>query len=158
MQLDNWRKCVLGDFISLKRGYDLPRHKRKDGEYPIYSSSGISGKHAEYMISSDGVVTGRYGTIGEVFYCNGPHWPLNTTLYVDDFKGNDKKFVYYFLKTVDWNAFSIASAVPGINRNHVHMASICVPPITEQCAIASILSSIDEKIQNNTAINHHLAA
>ena len=154
--MDTWSQCTLGDLITLKRGYDLPQQKRRKGAYPILSSSGVSGYHNEYMVPSDGVVTGRYGTIGEVFYCRGPHWPLNTTLYVDDFHGNDKKFVYYFMKTLDWKGFSIASAVPGINRNHVHTIPIHVPPVETQRTLAAILSSLDDRIANNTAINHHL--
>ena len=43
-----------------------------------------------------GVVTGRYGTIGEVFYVDEPYWPLNTALYVIDFKGNNPRFIAYF--------------------------------------------------------------
>lgn len=154
--MDDWRECTLGDLVTLKRGYDLPQQNRREGAYPILSSSGVSGFHNEYMVPSDGVVTGRYGTIGEVFYCNGPHWPLNTTLYVDNFHGNDKKFVYYFMKTLDWKGFSIASAVPGINRNHVHTIPVRIPPLATQRAIATTLSVIDDRIDNNKSINHHL--
>lgn len=154
--MDDWLECTLGDFITLRRGYDLPKQNRCEGIYPVLSSSGVSGFHNEYMVQSDGVVTGRYGTIGEVFYCIGPHWPLNTTLYVDDFRGNSKKFVYYFMKTLNWKSFSIASAVPGINRNHVHRLPVRVPPLSTQHTIAAILSALDDKIDNNNRINRHL--
>lgn len=78
--MQNWRKCELGDVITLSRGYDLPAHNREDGVYPIVSSSGITGLHREFKAQSPGVVTGRYGTIGEVFYIKTDYWPLNTTL------------------------------------------------------------------------------
>ena len=154
--MEKWKRCTLGEVITLKRGYDLPKQKRQVGSYPIYSSSGVSGHHSEYMVSSDGVVTGRYGTIGEVFYCEGPHWPLNTTLYVEDFHDNDKRFIYYFMKTLDWKGYSIASAVPGINRNHVHLIPVRIPPIKTQRAIADTLRVLDDKIALNTKLNHHL--
>lgn len=154
--MDDWCDCTLGDFVTLKRGYDLPKQNRRKGIFPILSSSGISGFHDEYMVPSNGVVTGRYGTIGEVFYCIGPHWPLNTTLFVDNFNGNDKKFVYYLMKTINWKGFSIASAVPGINRNHVHTIPVHVPSIKTQRIIAATLSALDDKIENNNRINHHL--
>ncbi|WP_293652912.1 restriction endonuclease subunit S, partial [Thiolapillus sp.] len=89
---DIWKDCVLGDVVNLKRGYDLPKKKRVDGEFPIVSSSGISGFHVEAKVKGPGVVTGRYGTLGEVFYISGDFWPLNTALYVQDFKGNNRKF------------------------------------------------------------------
>lgn len=93
-----------------------------------------------------GVVTGRYGTIGQVFYVDRDFWPLNTTLYVQDFKGNDPRFVSYMLRTVDFHKFSDKAAVPGVNRNHLHTARISLPPVPEQVRIASLLQSFDDRI------------
>jgi restriction endonuclease S subunit len=93
-----WQRGVLLDLCELKRGYDLPAAQRSPGQYPIISSSGVSGYHSEAMALAPGVVTGRYGTIGEVFFINRPYWPLNTALYVRDFKGNNPRFVYYLLR------------------------------------------------------------
>lgn len=142
----DWRIGKLGDFIELKRGYDLPQAKRIVGSVPLVSSSGISDSHAEAMVKGPGVVTGRYGTIGQVFYVPDDFWPLNTTLYVRDFKGNDPKFISYFLKTVDFFAYSDKAAVPGVNRNHLHEASAVVPPLQSQKIIAEFLGSIDDRI------------
>ena len=74
---------------------------REEGSVPIVSSSGISGYHSVPKVKAPGVVTGRYGTLGEVFYVERDFWPLNTTLWVKDFKGNDPRFVSYLLKTVN---------------------------------------------------------
>jgi type I restriction enzyme S subunit len=144
--MSEWQSDKLGQKINLKRGYDLPSRTRQDGKYPIYSSSGISGKHNEKMCNAPGVITGRYGTIGKVFYSSTEYWPLNTALYVQDFKGNDEKFTYYFLKTLDWEKFSDKSAVPGVNRNNVHEEDVSFPDLEEQKSIASVLSSLDDKI------------
>jgi type I restriction enzyme S subunit len=54
-------------------------------------------------------------------------WPLNTTLYVKDFKGNDPRYISYLLRTIDFLAHSDKSRVPGVNRNHLHMAPVRVP-------------------------------
>ena len=80
-----WRDCRLGDVLTLKRGHDLPSDSRHDGDVPVVSSSGITGYHNEAKAAGPGVVTGRYGTIGEVFYVEQDYWPLNTALYVVDF-------------------------------------------------------------------------
>lgn len=144
--MSEWQKGNLGEFINLKRGYDLPSKSRVFGEFPIISSSGITDYHNEPKVFEGGVITGRYGTIGQVFYTDKPFHPLNTTLYVQDFKDNNKKFVYYFLKELDWEKFSDKSAVPGINRNDVHQEIVSFPPLPEQQAIASMLSSLDVKI------------
>ena len=154
--MGNWRNGELGNFITLKRGFDLPQQKREDGQVPIFSSSGITGTHSTAMVNAPGVITGRYGTIGEVFYAAEDFWPLNTTLFVEDFHGNDAKFIYYFLKTLEWSKFTSASAVPGINRNTVHKEAVSLPDIETQRRIASTLSMLDEKIKTNTEINDNL--
>ena len=155
--MGNWRNGEFGNFITLKRGFDLPQQKREDGQVPIFSSSGITGTHSTAMVNAPGVITGRYGTIGEVFYAAEDFWPLNTTLFVEDFHGNDAKFIYYFLKTLEWSKFTSASAVPGINRNTVHKETVSLPDIETQRRIASTLSMLDEKIKTNTEINDNLA-
>jgi type I restriction enzyme S subunit len=153
-----WQDLVLGDVIELKRGYDLPQEKRRDGCIPIVSSSGVSGAHAEAKCSAPGVVTGRYGTIGQVFYLTEDFWPLNTTLYVRDFKGNDPRFISYFLQQIDFLSCSDKAAVPGVNRNHLHAAKVALPPLSEQKAIAHILGTLDDKIELNRKMNVTLEA
>ncbi|MFD2786213.1 restriction endonuclease subunit S [Hymenobacter rubripertinctus] len=143
---NEWTDCTLGEVINLKRGYDLPKHSRKSGTIPIISSSGITDYHSEPMAKAPGVITGRYGTIGQVFFSDVDYWPLNTALYVQDFKGNDQRFIYYLLTAFDFEQFSDKSAVPGINRNHIHEAAVSIPPLPEQRAIAAVLSSLDDKI------------
>jgi type I restriction enzyme S subunit len=154
----DWKEVLLGEVIELKRGYDLPKNKRIPGFVPIVSSSGVSDFHAEAMVKGPGVVTGRYGTIGEVFYVSEDYWPLNTTLYVRDFKGNDPRFISYFLKTLDFQAYSDKGAVPGLNRNHLHLAKVRVPGESTQRSIARVLSCLDSKIDLNRRINQTLEA
>lgn len=144
------RPCLLGDAITLKRGYDLPHQMRQEGDMPIVSSAGITGTHAECKVRGPGVVTGRYGTLGEIHYVASDFWPLNTTLYVQDFKGNDPRFVSYLLQTLDFGSRSGAAAVPGVNRNDLHRLPVVLPDVEEQRRIASILSAYDDLIENNT--------
>lgn len=151
-----WKEASLGDIIELKRGYDLPKDKRTTGHFPIVSSAGVSDFHSVAMVKGPGVITGRYGTIGEVFYTSEDYWPLNTTLYVRDFKGNDPRFISYFLKTLDFDSYSDKGAVPGVNRNHLHLAKVCIPGIETQKAIAKVLSGLDSKINLNQRINQTL--
>lgn len=155
--VSEWIECTLGDIIELKRGYDPPKKQRADGSIPIISSSGVSDYHAESKVKAPGVVTGRYGTIGEVFYSEEDFWSLNTTLYVKDFKGNSPKFIYYFLKTIPYHLYSDKAAVPGVNRNHLYLAPVKVPSNNiEQGKIAEILGALDDKIQLNRQTNQTL--
>ena len=98
-----------------------------------------------------GVVTGRYGTLGKVFFIKDDFWPLNTSLYVDNFKGNNPRFTAYFLKQVlATTTGTNKAAVPGHNRNDLHELPVRVTRDREkQDAIASVLATYDDLIENN---------
>ena len=144
-----WRECLLGEVLNLKRGYDLPHSARSPGIFPVVSSSGVTDHHSEAKVKGPGVVTGRYGTLGQVFYVESDFWPLNTSLYVQDFKGNDPRFISYFLGILNLGSQNAAGAVPGVNRNHLHAMEVRIPPLPIQHRIAGILSAYDELIENN---------
>jgi type I restriction enzyme, S subunit len=144
-----WYKKRLGEVVTLKRGYDLPASQRLPGAVPVVSSSGVTGTHNEAKAKAPGVVTGRYGTLGEVFYIAEDFWPLNTALYVEDFKGNHPRFIAYFLKQAIGGASSDKAAVPGINRNDLHARQVLFPNLASQVKIADILSAYDDLIENN---------
>lgn len=146
----SWVTIPLGDFLTLKRGYDLPNSKRIEGLIPIVSSSGITGFHNQAKVKGPGVVTGRYGTLGEVFFVKEDFWPLNTSLYVKDFKDNNRRYVAYFLNYILRGTSSDKAAVPGVNRNDLHARKVTV--VTDQMMqnrIAGILSAYDDLIENN---------
>jgi type I restriction enzyme S subunit len=108
----------------------------------------VTGWHAESKVAPPGVVIGRYGSLGSVHWVTKPFWPLNTSLWVKDFSGNDERFVSYLLKTVSVDG-STASAVPGVNRNHLHRLPVRRPPVDAQRRIAAVLSAFDELIEIN---------
>lgn len=145
----SWKNEPLGRVATLQRGFDLPSRLRKPGEVPIITSSGIEDKHCEAKVKGPGVVTGRYGTIGEVFFVRDDFWPLNTTLYVRDFHGNDPLFISYLLRTIDFHTHSGKSGVPRVNRNDLHEIVVPLPSTTaEQEAIAEALSDADALIES----------
>jgi type I restriction enzyme S subunit len=144
-----WYASRLGDVLTLKRGHDLPDAQRQDGDVPVVSSSGVTGRHSEPKAKAPGVVTGRYGTLGQVFYVEEDYWPLNTALYVTDFKGNHPRFIAYFLKNVLQSYQSDKAAVPGVNRNVLHELRVRCPDTTVQERIADILAAYDDMIENN---------
>ena len=146
---NGWRQCTLGEVLTLQRGFDLPERKRRPGAVPIISSSGVTGYHDTAKVRAPGVVTGRYGTLGDVFYITEDFWPLNTALYVRDFKGNDPRFISYFLRTLNLARQNVAGAVPGVNRNVLHMLAVSIPPLPLQRIIASTLAAYDDLIENN---------
>ena len=151
--MNNWNKGILGDFITLQRGFDLPAYDRHSGKVPVVTSAGISDFHNESKVKAPGVAMGRYGTIGAIYFIREDFWPHNTTLYVKDFKGNDPHFVSYFLRTLNYQAHNDKSSVPGLNRNHLHLIPVIFPPRPEQRIIAEVLGALDDKIEVNRRMN-----
>jgi type I restriction enzyme S subunit len=142
--MKEWRTVPLGEVVTFQRGFDLPQSARIPGDVPLVSSAGVIDYLDTAIVNPPGVVTGRYGTVGKLFFITEPFWPLNTTLYVRDFHGNDERFVYYLLQRFDFASFSGKSGVPGVNRNDLHAEPVFLPvEITEQRAIAAALSDVD---------------
>lgn len=154
--LENWRECKLGDVAFFKRGYDLAKTQMNDGLIPVAGSNGIIGFHNKATTKAPGITIGRSGNIGTAKFYGKDFWAHNTVLYVKDFKGNDEKFVFYFLNTMKLSGFNSGSAVPTLNRNYIHEIDVKIPPLQEQKAIAEILSSLDDKIDLLHRQNHTL--
>ncbi len=157
--MGNWKNCKLGDLITFQRGYDLPKKKMQGGEYPVVGSNGIIGYHNEYTTEAPSITIGRSGNVGKPFLYKGRSWSHNTSLYIKEYKNVDPIFIYYFLKTLNLENYAGGSAVPTLNRNHIHTLEVQVPcDIADQYRIASILSTLDDKIEGNLKINENLAA
>lgn len=144
-----FNETTFKNFVTLQRGFDLPKQDRKEGEFPIVASTSVQGYHAEYKVKPPGVITGRSGSLGSVQYLDIPFWPLNTTLWVKNFKGNNPKFTYYFLKTLRLERYNSGAGVPTLNRNHLDALDVAIPPFPTQQKIAAILSAYDDLIENN---------
>ena len=126
------------EIITLQRGYDLPEQKREIGTYPLVSSNGISSFINKFKCTGPGVVTGRSGTIGNVFYVNNNYWPLNTTLFVKDFHDNDPKYISYWLSRFNLIDFANGASVPTLNRNELTGLECVIHSIDEQHHIVNI--------------------
>ena len=148
-----WREMTLGEVVNFRRGHDLPKSKMVSGNIPVVGSNGVIGRHNASTTPAPCITIGRSGNVGKPHLSQVASWAHNTTLYIDDFKGNDPFFVFYFLKTLELENFRGGSAVPTLNRNHIHPIVVTLPPLPEQKAIAHILGSLDDKIELNQRMN-----
>ncbi len=129
---DDWEEKRFDKICVLQRGFDLPTRLRKEGDYPLVSSNGITDYVDVWKVKSPGVSTGRSGTIGNVHYIEEDYFPLNTSLYIKDFHGNDERCIYYFLKQFDLSRFQSGAGVPTLNRNNVHPEKVYFPISKEE--------------------------
>lgn len=146
----------LNEFITLQRGFDLPQDKRIKGDIPVIASTGIVGYHNEEKVQAPGVVIGRSGSIGGGQYITNNFWPLNTTLWVKDFKGHHPRFVYYLLKSIDFSQFNVGSGVPTLNRNHLSGVLVADTSYSYEKEVSNVIGILDDKINLNKKINQTL--
>ena len=142
-----WKVCKLGDIVVFNYGKSLISQNRVYGNIPVYSSAGLTGYHNESLTSSEGLIVGRKGTIGKVYYSQTPFFCIDTAFYILPHENKfHLRFMYYLLQTLGLDSLNEDSAVPGLNRETAYSQAILFPPLPEQRAIAGVLSSLDDKI------------
>lgn len=123
-----WERGTVGDALQLQRGFDLPSAERKVGGVPIVTSTGIAGYHNESRVQGPGVVTGRSGTLGVVHFVHEDFWPLNTSLWVKEFRRVTPLCAYFLLSELGLAQFNSGASVPTLDRNVVHPLPVLIPP------------------------------
>ena len=154
--MEEWKEYKLGEILNFRRGHDLPKTVMKAGNIPVAGSNGVIGYHNEATPISPCITIGRSGNVGTP-YIYDECWAHNTVLYVDDFKGNNPLYLFYLLKTLPLSSYGGGSAVPTLNRNHIHPLVVKhTSDLNTQKQIANILSALDDKIECNRRINDNL--
>jgi type I restriction enzyme S subunit len=153
-----WSLGRLDDLLVLQRGFDLPSSTRQPGDFVVMAASGPNGFHNEFMVRGPGVTTGRSGVLGRVFFIMEDFWPLNTSLWVKEFKVSNPLHAYFLLQTLDFGSFNAGSAVPTLNRNHVHSLPVRVPPKALVDAFDASCMPLMRSIRANDLQSETLAA
>lgn len=142
------QRISFGAFCQFQRGFDLPTKERRPGSVPLVSSSGVIDAVDTAMVAGPGVITGRSGSIGKVFFEMEDFWPLNTTLYVKNFFGNTPRFVYHFLRAFDLGRFATGAGVPTLNRNFLNDITIGVPHTAVQQNLADAFDELESEVES----------
>ena len=153
---EGWQNIPLGELLTLQRGFDLPLRERQPGSFPIYASTGINGYHNKAKVRAPGVVTGRSGSLGTVIYVPKDYWPLNTTLWVKEFKRITPIFASHFLSVMKLEQYNGGAAVPTLNRNIVHSINVLTPPQKLMILYENCAKPIFEQIQKLRELNEKL--
>ena len=92
------------------------------------------------------MLIGRKGTINKPQYMETPFWTVDTLFYSEMKNGSIAKFFYYLFCSIDWMQLNEASGVPSLNARTIESVEVACPGVTEQTAIAAILSDIDAEL------------
>lgn len=153
-----WERLPLEDALLLQRGFDLPTQDRHDGTVPIYGSTGILGYHDKAKATAPGIVTGRSGTLGEVQYVAEDYWPLNTSLWVKEFKRVTPLFSLFLLRQMNLKQYNGGVSVPTLDRKSVHRVEILIPTPLILRSFDEFVADIFDQIKNINIQNQRLRA
>ncbi len=153
---EGWEHTSFEDALVLQRGFDLPVQNRVEGDVPIYGSTGINGFHDKTKVLGPGVVTGRSGTLGEVHYVPNDFWPLNTSLWVKEFKRVTPLFSLFLMREMDLKQYNGGASVPTLDRKAVHRVDILIPADRLLLAFDGFVVPLFDQIGNLTLQNQKL--
>ena len=148
-------KILLKDRLEFLYGFSVRVNDEAKGKYPVYGSNGITGYIDNFKIEGPGVIIGRKGTVGAINFSKDNFTPTDTAYYLvlKDKRQDDIKFWCYYLQLLGLNKLNTHSSVPGLSREVAYFIKVNPPSFTTQQKIASVLSSLDSKIDHNNRIN-----
>lgn len=148
---EGWTPTKLERHIELAYGKALKKDARVEGQYRVYGSGGVTGSHHEFLIPGPGIIVGRKGTVGSIYWEPDNFYPIDTTFYVTVKNGYSLAFAYYLLQTLGLSSMNTDAAVPGLNRNNVYRLQIPSFPTALVGQFSQIVASISEKISTLNA-------
>ena len=151
-----WKEDVLGNVLEVKYGKD---HKKlADGQYPVYGSGGLMRYVDSKLYDGPSILIPRKGTLNNIMFVDNPFWTVDTMFWsIINTDKVDPKFLFYSICKRDFASMNVGSAVPSMTVNILNDIQISYPKnIEDQRRIASILSSLDRKIELNNKINADL--
>lgn len=152
--MSEWKTYKLGDLLEIKYGKD---HKHlADGIYPVYGSGGIMRYADTYLYDNESILIPRKGTLSNLFYINKPFWSVDTMFYSKIKTGNNGKYLYYLLKSINLASMNVGSAVPSLTTEVLNKVELSIPDLGTQQKIGEILTSFDDKIELNLQMNQTL--
>jgi len=145
--MSEWRERKLGDIAEFKNGKSRPR-ETENGSIPIYGGNGILGYTDESNYQGETIIVGRVGAYcGSVFFENRPSWISDNALFSIPKNETHAKFLYYLIKNMDLNSQAEGSSHPLLTQTLLNSLDVLITDsLPEQRAIASVLSSLDNKI------------
>ena len=149
-----WKEVNISDISELKNGKKRPSI---EGTIPVYGGNGIM-DYVDAFNGEDNIIIGRVGAYcGCVYFAKGKCWISDNAIAAKAKEGNDNKFLYYLLSNLNLHHHHIGGAQPLMTQEIIGRIEVTIPRcIDDQRRIASILSSLDRKIELNNKINADL--
>ena len=157
--MEEWKEYKIGDLFShFKSGKGIKADEiYSSGKYPVFGGNGLRGYTNQNNFNGDCAIIGRQGAFcGNVRYFKGKAYMTEHAIVAVANENNNTRFLAYLLGLMKLGRFSGQSAQPGLSVTELTKQPIVVPSLSTQKRIASILSSLDDKIELNRRINENL--
>ncbi|MBR1734864.1 MAG: restriction endonuclease subunit S [Alphaproteobacteria bacterium] len=141
-----WRKVRLGECLKIKHGKSQIEIEDIHGKYPILATGGEIGRTNDYLYDKESVLIGRKGTINNPMYIETPFWTIDTLFYSQIKSNSNAKFLYYTFQAINWYTYNEGSTIPSLSASTIMNIKILLPSLSEQTAIAEILTTADDEI------------
>ena len=185
--MSHWNEAKIKDFADVKGGKRLPKGKQliqEPNSHPYirirdlgktkylqltsdyeYVDDETQQSISRYIVNKGDILISVVGTIGLVGIVGETLDGANQTENCDkiiNINGVLPEYLYYYLKSSfgqdEIKKGTVGAVQPKLPLKNIQAISVLYPAIEEQEKIVAILSSIDEKIETNEAVNNNLAA
>lgn len=148
---EGWERTRLEDITKLNYGKALKADERIPGPFPVYGSSGVVGSHEKALAKGPGIIIGRKGNVGSVYWSYRDFFPIDTVYYVDP--SSATLYLYYSL--LHTRFINTDGTVPGLNRDFAHSRRILSPKKELVALFEETATPIHDQI---SILNHHIDA
>jgi type I restriction enzyme S subunit len=138
--------------------------ERKPGIFPYYGASGVVDHVDKYIFDGEYLLIAEDGEnlrtqkTPIAFLARGKFWVNNHAHIVTGNAKADTRFLMYALNSGNISGYLTGSTMPKLTQGNMNRIQILAPPLPEQRAIASVLGSLDDKIELNRRMNETLEA
>ncbi|MDA8604262.1 restriction endonuclease subunit S [Alphaproteobacteria bacterium] len=146
----NWNRRKLVDLCTPKQWKTISQHEMTKTGYPVFGANGFIGFYPEYnheyatiAVTCRGATCGTVNLIPEKTYITG-----NSMCFDNVSIETDVKYLFYATSFRTLSDVISGSAQPQITGESLQFVILPIPPLPEQKKIASILTSVDEVIEN----------
>ncbi|CAM6524014.1 TPA: restriction endonuclease subunit S [Escherichia coli] len=146
---EGWYLQRFSNIATLHYGKALKKTERIEGPYSVYGSGGITGSHNSYLVEGPGIIVGRKGSIGTLYWEDGKFHPIDTVYYVENKEGVPLTYLYYLMGTLNLSSMNTDAAVPGLNRDNVYRLETINPEIAILNEFNNHVSALRNMIQRN---------
>lgn len=144
--------------VRLSSGKGIPAKMiESSGRFPVYGGNGLRGYTEQSNFDGECAIIGRQGAFcGNVRFFSGKAYMTEHAIVAVANKDHNTRYLAYLLSIMSLGHLSAQSAQPGLSVKTLSKVTVDLPSKEEQDKAVNILSSLEDKIAENSKINDNL--